>query len=286
LSWIFHDTTPSASTLINPSYRFSQAGKFKITLHIFRCGQDVELIDSISIKEVPTIDFPEDTLTCKNNNINLSGPLCEKYLWSTGQTSSNITTKQIGKIWLIASNGNCTNSDTILIKNHPDIITQLGSEYFLCEDEKEIVKLDAGEGFTTYKWTPTNDTTQWIIVKQVGDYFIKVTDNNGCIGNDDTKVKRKCGVILHIPNVFTPNNDGNNDVFLPVGRDVVTYELKIYNRWGQLIFTSNDVNFGWDGIINGKTAASNAYVYQITYQGYQNKILKTYTKMGNVTLLP
>ena len=75
-------------------------------------------------------------------------------------------------------------------------------------------------------------------------------------------------------------------MFLPVGRDVVTYELKIYNRWGQLIFTSNDVNLGWDGIINGKTAASDAYVYQITYQGYQNKVLKTFKKMGNVTLLP
>jgi gliding motility-associated-like protein len=286
LSWIFHDINPSASTLINPSYRFSKAGKFKITLHIFRCGQDYELIDSISINEVPSINFPEDTLTCKGNSIKLSGPFCEKYLWSTGQTSSTITTKQIGKIWLIASNGNCTNSDTILIKNHPDIVTQLGSEYFLCEDEKEIVKLDAGEGFTAYKWTPTNDTTQWIIVKQVGDYFVKVTDSNGCIGNDDAKVKRKCGVILYVPNVFTPNNDGNNDIFLPVGSDVLTYELMIYNRWGQLIFTSNDVNLGWDGLINGKTAASDAYVYQINYQGYQNKVLKTYTKMGNVTLLP
>ena len=153
------------------------------------------------------------------------------------------------------------------------------------EDEKEVIKLDAGEGFIAYKWTPTNDTTQWIMVKQVGDYFVKVTDNTGCIGDDNTKVKRKCGVILHVPNIFTPNNDGYNDVFLPVSSDVVSYELKVYNRWGQLVFTSADVGQGWDGTINGKTGASDVYVYQITYQGYQNKVLKTFTKMGNVTLV-
>jgi gliding motility-associated-like protein len=285
LSWIFHDITPSTSTLINPSYQFSKAGNFKITLHIFRCGQDFKLIDSISINEVPAINFPEDTLTCKDNSITLSGPLCEKYFWSTGQTSSTITTNQTGKIWLIAGNGNCINVDTVLIKNHPDIITQLDREYFLCEDEKEVVKLDAGEGFTTYKWTPTNDTTQWVIVKNVGDYFVKVTDNNGCIGSDETKVKRKCGVMLYIPNVFTPNNDGYNDVFAPEGIDVISYQLNIFSRWGQLVFSSTDINSGWDGTIRGKQAIDDVYIYQLTYQGYQNKILKTFTKSGNFTLV-
>ena len=243
------------------------------------------MIDSISIHEVPTKNFPEDTITCKNNSIKLSGPLCEKYLWSTGQTSSTITINQIGKIWLIASNGNCTNADTILIKNHPDIITQLGREYFLCEDEKEVVKLDAGEGFTTYKWSPSNDTTQWVIVRNIGNYFVKVTDNNGCIGIDDTKVKRKCGVIVHIPNVFTPNNDGYNDVFSPIGIDLISYQLNIFSRWGQLVFSSTDISTGWNGTTRGKQAPDDLYIYQLTYQGYQNKILKTFTQNGNFTLI-
>ncbi len=284
LRWIFHDIIPNTSTLINPSYQFSQAGKFKITLHIFRCGQDFELVDSIQINDIPAINFPKDTFTCTNTSLTLFGPICEKYLWSTGQNSASISTKKTGKIWLVASNGNCSNADTILIKNYPDIITQLGSQYFLCEDDHELVTLDAGEGFTSYKWTPTNDTTQWIVVKNTGEYFIKVTDNFGCIGNDDTKVKRRCGVQLHIPTSFTPNADGINDIFTPVGLDIETYKISIYNRWGQLVFNSNNLTEGWDGNFNNKPAESGVYIYKIDYQGYKNKQLQQFTHTGNLTL--
>ena len=283
INWEFEPGTNSNQ--VTAQYTYTKKGKFPFKLSIYRCGQSYVFVDSITVSQAPEINFPTDTFKCAVNSITLDGPSCDSYLWSNGSTLKTITVQNTGLIWLKVGNGDCFAYDSIDIKNHPDVITQLGSEYFLCEDEKEIIKLDAGEGFTAYKWTPTNDTTQWIMVKQVGDYFVKVTDNNGCIGNDDTKVKRKCGVTFYVPNIFTPNNDGNNDVFLPVGNDVVTYDLKIYNRWGQLVFTSNDVSFGWDGTIDGKAAAGDVYVYQITYQGYQNKVLKTFTQMGNVTLL-
>lgn len=273
------------SNQITAQYTYTKKGKYPIKLIINRCDVSYVLFDSITVGEAPEFDLPTDTFKCAVNTVTLNGPTCDNYLWSTGSTQQTITGLDTGLVWLKAGNGSCFNYDTITIKNYPDIIKQLGSEYFLCEDEKEVIKLDAGEGFIAYKWTPTNDTTQWIMVKQVGDYFVKVTDNTGCIGDDNTKVKRKCGVILHVPNIFTPNNDGYNDVFLPVSSDVVSYELKVYNRWGQLVFTSADVGQGWDGTINGKTGASDVYVYQITYQGYQNKVLKTFTKMGNVTLV-
>ena len=148
-----------------------------------------------------------------------------------------------------------------------------------------MVTLDAGEGFTSYKWTPTNDTTQWIVVKNTGEYFVKVTDNFGCIGSDDTKVKRRCGVQLHIPNSFTPNADGINDIFVPVGLDIETYRISIYNRWGQLVFNSNNLTEGWDGNFNNKPAESGVYIYKIDYQGYKNKQLQQFTRTGNLTLM-
>jgi gliding motility-associated-like protein len=261
-------------------------GKIPLTFKWFVCGFKYEIKDTIQIEQRPDFNLGNDTFICKGSTLLLSGPInTEKYLWSTGETTPFITPQSTGTFWLRANSGYCFAFDTITIKNHPDIITLLGSEYFLCEDEQEVVKLDAGEGFTTYKWTPTNDATQWVIVKNVGEYFVKVTDNNGCIGSDDTKVKRKCGVILHIPNVFTPNNDGYNDVFAPVGIDVISYQLNIFSRWGQLVFSSTDINTGWDGTIRGKQAIDDVYIYQLTYQGYQNKILKTFTKSGNFTLV-
>lgn len=285
LQWIFHDTTLVSSKLSDPKHLFSKAGTFKISLHIYRCGNDFELIDSISIKPKPIINFPTDTNLCNGSLLRLESPLSEKYNWSTGEKTQSITISEPGKYWLAATNGNCTNSDTISVKNYPEIITQLGDVFYLCEDDQELVKLNAGEGFAAYKWTPTNDTTQWIIVKNIGDYFVKVTDNFGCIGNDKTKVKRRCGVLLHVPTVFSPNNDGINDYFLPKGLDIESYQLEIYNRWGQLIFTSNKLEHGWDGTIGNTTAEAGVYVYRIKYSGYKNKKMQEFVVKGNVTLL-
>lgn len=285
LRWIFHDEPTYSSTLINPTYQFSKAGKFRITLHVYRCGRDFELIDSITIQAKPIINFPPDTTICVGSSITLTGPISEKYFWSTGEISRSISTSRTGKIWLTTSNGNCSASDTIIINHYPDIITLLGDEFYLCEDDNEMVKLNAGEGFAAYKWTPTNDTTSWIIVKNVGEYFVKVTDNYGCIGNDNTKVKRRCGSLLHVPTVFSPNNDGTNDIFKPIGLDVVTYQLNIYNRWGQLVFTSNNLENGWNGMFNNQPADLGVYVYTINYSGYQNKLLKDFLVKGNLTLV-
>ncbi len=285
LRWIFHDAPTSNSTLINPTYQFNKAGTFRITLHIYRCGNNFELIDSVTIKEKPVLNFPSDTTICLGSTIKLNGPICEKYNWSSGEITSSIIVAKTGNIWLTASNGNCTNSDTILIKNYPEIITLLGDEFYLCEDDQELVKLNAGEGFSAYKWTPTNDTTSWIIVKNIGDYFVKVTDNYGCIGNDQTKVKRRCSSLLYIPTVFSPNNDGTNDVFKPIGLDIVTYEIEIYNRWGQRIFNSTKLEDGWNGTFNSQPADLGVYVYTIKYSGYRNKLLKDFVVKGHVTLM-
>jgi len=75
------------------------------------------------------------------------------------------------------------------------------------------------------------------------------------------------GEPFYLPNAFTPNGDGLNDEFKPVQRyDLVKrYHLYIYNRWGQFIFETSDINTGWDGTYKGKPAEQGAYVYKIVY---------------------
>ncbi|MBA3901092.1 MAG: gliding motility-associated C-terminal domain-containing protein, partial [Bacteroidetes bacterium] len=85
-----------------------------------------------------------------------------------------------------------------------------------------------------------------------------------------------------VPNAFTPNGDGLNDVFLPELTGIREFEMRIYNRWGQQIFISNDHRKGWDGTINGKEAQTEVYTYKIALTNVFND---DYSFIGHVTLV-
>jgi gliding motility-associated-like protein len=285
LEWDFGDSVLPHSRLVNPSVVYPKAGKYRIKLTIYKCGFTYPLYDSITIYEVPVFNLFTDTILCSEDILQITAPRSESYRWSTGETTQSISVSKRSKIWLQVANGKCTATHDMNVSYHPEIITALGPEYHLCEDDSELVILNAGEGFRSYKWTPTEDTTQWITVNLVGSYFVKVSDHFGCRGDGKTKVKRRCGVSLFYPNVFTPNNDGINDTYLPVGSDVVDFNLKIYNAWGGLVFESNSILNGWDGKLNGVHSPAGTYVYSSTYTGYRSRKLTNFSTSGNLTLL-
>ena len=93
-----------------------------------------------------------------------------------------------------------------------------------------------------------------------------------------------CDNCAVIPNVFTPNNDGRNDRFnilmtCPVSR----YHLRIYNRWGQLIFSTNNPDESWNGTVNGVVADKGVYVYVLEYKSENTN--RGHFMKGNVTLI-
>lgn len=87
---------------------------------------------------------------------------------------------------------------------------------------------------------------------------------------------------LYIPNTFTPNNDGKNDIFFAYGNSISKFTMKVYNQWGQLLFESQSVLTGWDGTHKGKPQPNGAYVYyiEVTFENGSSKKLK-----GTITLL-
>jgi gliding motility-associated-like protein len=284
ISWrIENDTNIYNATTLK--YVFKQAGTYAVQLTLYRCGQAYPLADSVDVLTIAAINFPTDTTVCYNIPVKLDAPPAQKYTWSTGEHSSSIIQNKPGKTWLKIESGHCSSTDTINIKYHSEIMIELGDEFYLCEDDSELVKLDAGEGFIQYKWTPTNDTTRWIMVRHTGDYFVKVTDNFGCLGLDETKVKRRCGVLLFFPNAFTPNNDGLNDYFTAIGNDILEFNLTIYNVWGEEVFHTNNYQNAWDGTYKNKPAPAGVYLYKSEYLGYKNKRIQQFYQSGNVSLL-
>ena len=96
----------------------------------------------------------------------------------------------------------------------------------------------------------------------------------GFVSDSDPKSEEKTPETLEyidpdhffIPNAFTPNGDGDNDVFLPISSEIDQFTLRVFNKWGQLVFETDDINRGWNGKCNeGKEANIDMYVWEISY---------------------
>mgnify|MGYP003376584512 FL=1 len=83
-------------------------------------------------------------------------------------------------------------------------------------------------------------------------------------------IRDSCRPTIFIPNTFTPNGDGRNDVWLPVGNNIGEYEMYVFDRWGGVVFHSTDVNTGWDGTINGQQVPNEVYAFRVIYRLIEN----------------
>ena len=112
-------------------------------------------------------------------------------------------------------------------------------------------------------------------------YRIKATSNNGTISYSNTDCA-KGRSSLFVPNAFTPNRDQTNNKFVIIGTFIKKFEINIYNRYGEKLFTSNDLENSWDGMYKSETAEEGAYLYVINAQGMDYKY---HNYSGTVTLL-
>src|SRR5690606_17946782 len=98
-----------------------------------------------------------------------------------------------------------------------------------------------------------------------GTYSITKVNNFGCVESDTFMLNRYCGPKLFIPNAFSPNGDGLNDEFLPFNENLISFNMQIYNRWGEMIYNNSNSNRGWNGLFQGKLCQQGVYMYVISY---------------------
>jgi len=117
-----------------------------------------------------------------------------------------------------------------------------------------------------------------------GTYYITLSVSNqyGCIDSAFDYVVVNPDYTIYVPNAFTPNNDALNDYFQPYGLNILAYDMKIFDRWGKMIFESKDLNFGWDGKVDGNKAQHGVYAYTLYYK---DALKKEHTVYGQVTLI-
>jgi len=179
-------------------------------------------------------------------------------------------------------NGNSF-TDSATVRSYALPVVKLGADTILLYSGSSI-NLHAGGGYMEYQWT-TGSRDSVITVESQGKYRVWVKDFNCCLNNDSIYVK----VFEYIvPSAFTPNNDGLNDIFRVIGlyRNI-SFSMSIYNRWGEQVFESDDIDKGWDGAVKGKYCEPGSYAWVVKINFLSQDIITQgdIVLKGTVTLI-
>jgi len=208
-----------------------------------------------------SLNLGEDITLCPNTSAilkNLDPTIFDTFLWSTGEATASISVNSSGTYWVTATE-TCTGitlNDTINISIqsfHAPI--NLTKDTILCLDKS--ILLDAEHSGESYQWQD-GSVDQYFSATIPGQYSVIIT-YKGCSKTFHTKVTG-CEEYI-IPNVFTPNGDGKNDLFQILYNGDQEYLLSIYNRWGKQVFKSNDKTHHWNGKTNGNQVSAGNYYY-------------------------
>ncbi len=171
------------------------------------------------------------------------------YTWQDNSTDSSLRISKPGKYWLTINDQFCSSSDTIYITQNPTLQFNLGNDTVLCENQILEVGQFSSKDILSYSWQDGSINSTYKITKE-GIYWLKITDLNHCSNSDTIYVQSKdCSVVLEMPTLISPNMDGYNDLFIPIIlKNITITNTKVYNRWGEKIFTTDNPNVEWNSI--------------------------------------
>ena len=235
-SYLWQDGTNSNS------FTIKNAGVYWVKATQGSCIQS----DTIKIYEQQIIKpfIGNDTLICFDDSLLLkSNSTYDTYLWNTGAVDSFININDKGTFWLSVTKNRCKQADTITIEK---LSIHLGNDTIICLGQS--LNLNTSYPQASVLWN-TGDTSSVISVTDSGLYWVRVNQFS-CFATDTLLVSfvdcSDCQ--LWVPTAFSPNNDGINDNLFPLGNcEAFQFKFKIFNRWGEMIYNSNEQTNGWDG---------------------------------------
>ena len=189
---------------------------------------------------------------------------------------------------IVIKTDNCHDTIIKTITIKPTPIVELGNDTVM--EACSSIQLNAQNSGSLFLWSTgedsqtieldilNRDTTVWVVVEE-----------NACIGGDTILIEVEAvQKQLFFPNAFSPNDDGNNDLFAPIGStdDISFYQFLIFNRWGQMVFETKNPSEGWDGIYSDKPCPMGVYIYKVNYSmGNFCSEIKNYSEIKTVTLV-
>ena len=267
---------------VDDSIIVTNTGLYSVTISSNNCSASDSI--EVTVNDNPVVDLGNDTILCDHNSITLDASNQNAtYLWNDLSQNSSITTDTAGLYWVKVSIGPCSTTDSINIDAQLSPIVDLGPDLDLCNGEEYTI--NAGKQNAYYLWN-TGDTDSAIVVNTTGNYWVELSNYCGTKTDSINIVFDKCDCEVYIPTAYTPNNDGLNDVFMPIYNcKILDFELLIYNRYGELIYTSENHQQGWDGTYNGTKAPQGVYAWILKYEALIQNAPKEFQKTGTVTLI-
>ncbi len=289
---VLNNTTASIcqgdSILLGGAYQ-TTAGTYQDTiLNGAANGCDSIVVTTLTVNPVPVVSISGDTAVCAGKSITLTAGGASTYQWNTGETTAVITVTPTANTTyqVIGFNGSC--SDTA---NHAITLllppTATASPDTLLEEGASVTLTASGGG--TYLWYPSDylscntcanpEATPEITT----EYCVVVTANNTC---SDTacitlQVEKICGEVF-VPNILTPNDDGQHDRLEIFGNCLQNFTFTIYNRWGEKVFETSDLSETWDGTYKGQAVNNAVFHYLLRGTLTSGKEVE---KHGTITLV-
>lgn len=259
--WNTNDTTQTIETNIAGTYSV-------IVTNEFNCSNSDST--TLVVNDYPVVDLGPDLVACDGEIITLdAGNPSLIHSWSNAENVQVITVTESGAYLVEVDNEGCLSLDEVSVQFNALPIDPMLNDTILCFD-------DAPQGFLVNGQNPgasflwSNGVTQREnFIDQPGVSSVLITTPNGCSQTFSLQVEEVCNDdFLYIPNAFTPNNDGLNDVFSIDGSRMASLKVTIWNRWGDIIFQSEDKQPVWNGSDRGGKyyVESEVYVYQVDYQ--------------------
>lgn len=275
-------TTSTATGLLPGTYKVSVTDTKTCSAQV---SSNVTIVASFAINMSYT------NVLCKGQNNGTAtatatgGTPPYAFSWSTGATTSSVSNLAAGTYTVTVNDmSGCYQSVAVTISEPDSIKTKFSIYNTNCKGQGGQIILDSLSGGTspyTYAWS-TGDKGPSIAGLNAGTYFVTVKDANGCTKKDTLTVKTDTlSDCLFIPNVFTPNYDGDHDQWvIENADDYNVIHVKIFNRWGNIVYNDEDYINNWDGTtIEGKELPAGVYYYIVDFDA--GKLVKS----GYVTIL-
>jgi gliding motility-associated-like protein len=168
--------------------------------------------------------------------------------------------------------------DTVVITMYPLVVANAGRDTVVAINQP--LQLQATGG-VKYLWSPTyglnnpNIATPVAILDRDITYTVKVSDVIGCSRNASINVKVFKGPEIYVPNAFTPNGDGINDIMQPIAIGFKSFDyFVIYNRWGEKVYETNNPKLGWNGVYKGVAQSTAGFVWMARGTAYTGAVVE------------
>jgi gliding motility-associated-like protein len=247
----------------------------------------------VIVQSLPDVDFGEDTLLCVpaagipvDTQFVVLDAFTEgySYLWQDSSTNSTFRVSEPDTYFVFMQNGICAAFDTAIVQQQVIPIIDLGPDSILCEGQTMVLDATFTLSEVEYLWN-TGEEDSVLLARLPGLYDVQISNGCGTFFDNILLEFEDCWNVW-IPSAFTPNSDGDNDYFRAESdQPFDLFELTVFNRLGEIVFFSTDIQRAWDGTNNGVMCPNDVYNYSLKYISAYDVNQGEFEQVGTVTIL-